>query len=595
MKELFTMLTDPRFHLVSNVRERFGQGPEPTFVRLNREGFAIDEGIKKKTLVHPYMHLATHPFAGKGDLFAPMYGEITDITERSVFVKHVEPTEEMKAACEAVPETDILACEERGEALVPVLKALGLNTKSLGQECETLIVNCQNPDPGVTWAEPMLLTHTRTLSAGLTMLRRLSRAQRIILAVPEELKVKVHDFEVVVRVADGTDLVVRDDGAVKAPLTAEDLGHAGIVLDVVDDTDAVEAGHDAAGTALDHCILEGLHVDLTHGLLVSPRRDVVAVGFLIVQEVMFAVRIDASRGNAGQHCAGGAARKHAVLAVVLEVTSGERAAVRVHRRSVPAVVAVPHTLFTDEEALLMRELLVPGGRDHLRRAPVTGTGGSARGDVTVLRLTADRARAVCVDSFFLTDAVDALRLKETNGVERLELFVRKLVHEQLPRLCSGLAVDRRVVALYDRFRIIRAVTHEFGETDGDIAGLILCLRPGIGNIPQSFSSPQLVDIVVLAEHEAPFELVVDLLQGHGPGQIPASLAHGGVHLRGPVVDAKKVIQEGQFPVAALRYPFFTSLMVQARKPHSRSISRLRSSISPGSSRLLTASAGVGAL
>ena len=43
----------------------------------------------------------------------------------------------------------------------------------------------------------MLLTHTRTLSAGLTMLRRLSRAQRIILAVPEELKVKVHDFEVV--------------------------------------------------------------------------------------------------------------------------------------------------------------------------------------------------------------------------------------------------------------------------------------------------------------------------------------------------------------------------------------------------------------
>ncbi len=197
MKELFTMLTDPRFHLVSNVRERFGQGPEPTYVRLNREGFSIDAGIKKKTLVHPYMHLATHPFAGKGDLFAPMYGEITDITERSVFVRHMEPTEEMKAACEAEPMTDILACEERGEALVPVLKAMGLNTKSLGQECETLIVNCQNPDPGVTWAEPMLLTHTRTLAAGLTMLRRLSRAQRIILAVPEELKIKVHDFEVV--------------------------------------------------------------------------------------------------------------------------------------------------------------------------------------------------------------------------------------------------------------------------------------------------------------------------------------------------------------------------------------------------------------
>ena len=161
----------------------------------------------------------------------------------------------------------------------------------------------------------------------------------------------------------------------------------------------------------------------------------------------------------------------------------------------------------------MRELLVPGGRDHLRRAPVTGTGGSARGDVTILRLTADRARAVCVDSFFLTDAVDALRLKETNGVERLELFVRELVHEQLPRLCSGLAVDHSVVALYDRCRVIRAVTHEFGETDGDIAGLILCLRPGIGNFPICFRSPQLVGIVVRAEHEAPIELVVNLFLG----------------------------------------------------------------------------------
>ena len=60
MKELFTMLPDPRFHLVSNVRERFLTAPAPTFVRLNREGFVLDEGVRKKMLIHPYMHLATH-------------------------------------------------------------------------------------------------------------------------------------------------------------------------------------------------------------------------------------------------------------------------------------------------------------------------------------------------------------------------------------------------------------------------------------------------------------------------------------------------------------------------------------------------------
>ena len=197
MKEMFTMLPDPRFHLVSDVRERFGKAPEPSLVRLNRQGFKLDEGVRKKNQVHPYMHLGTHPEPGKGDLFAPIFGEITEVSERSVFVKRNEPAEELVQAFNAVPETDILALEERGEALKPILKALGLNTKSLGQECETLVINGLNPDPGVTWAEPMLLTHTKTFLAGMTMLRRLSPAKRIVLAAPEELKLKYHDLEVV--------------------------------------------------------------------------------------------------------------------------------------------------------------------------------------------------------------------------------------------------------------------------------------------------------------------------------------------------------------------------------------------------------------
>ena len=128
------MLTDPRFCLSNGVTQRFGMGPMPKTVRLNREGFAVDAGIKKKTLVYPYMHLATHPAPGKGDLFSPIYGVVTDITERSVFVDAVEPDEELKKLGASVEKLDLLSREERGEELVPVLKGLGVNTKTLGQK-----------------------------------------------------------------------------------------------------------------------------------------------------------------------------------------------------------------------------------------------------------------------------------------------------------------------------------------------------------------------------------------------------------------------------------------------------------------------------
>lgn len=197
MKELFTMLKDPRFHLVSGVSQRFSRGPEPTMVRLNREGFTVEAGVRKKTLVYPYMPLAKHPDVNKGDLFSPMFGEVTDITNRSIFVSRIEPDAELKAKAEAVEKIDLLARPERGEDLRLLLKSLGLNTKSLGQKCDTLIINCLNPDPGVTWAEPMLTSHTRNFLMGMELLKRLSPARRIILAVPTDMKIRYTDFEIV--------------------------------------------------------------------------------------------------------------------------------------------------------------------------------------------------------------------------------------------------------------------------------------------------------------------------------------------------------------------------------------------------------------
>ncbi len=184
MKQHFQILNDPRFHLVYNVTQRFHEGHTPPSVRLNREGFTPVDGVKKKTKVYPGMLLATHASAKKGDVFSPIHGEITDINERSIMISASEPMED---APEVTP-VDLLGSNLQGEELRLAVKKLGVNTGSLGRECKTLIVNGLNPDPGVRWAEPLLTTHGRTFGAGMQLLKRLSRAEEIILAVPHGMQ-----------------------------------------------------------------------------------------------------------------------------------------------------------------------------------------------------------------------------------------------------------------------------------------------------------------------------------------------------------------------------------------------------------------------
>ena len=92
MKQRFQILNDPRFHLVYGVTQRFSYGPSPKLVRLNREGFTLVPGLKKKSPVYPGMLLGEHPAPGKGDLFASILGEVSEITERSVFLTAAEPS-----------------------------------------------------------------------------------------------------------------------------------------------------------------------------------------------------------------------------------------------------------------------------------------------------------------------------------------------------------------------------------------------------------------------------------------------------------------------------------------------------------------------
>lgn len=193
MRERFQILSDPRFRLVYNETRRFAEGSPPTKIRLNRLDFNLIDGLKKKSRVYPGMLLATHPSAQKGDLHAPMYGVVSDISHRSIFIDAVE----READDPILEPIDIMSSDKTGDELAMDLKRLGVNMKSLRRQVKTLIINGLNPDPGVTWAEPMLQTHVISFQMGMELHKRISRADKIILAVPKGVHVTDTDIEVV--------------------------------------------------------------------------------------------------------------------------------------------------------------------------------------------------------------------------------------------------------------------------------------------------------------------------------------------------------------------------------------------------------------
>lgn len=189
----FQVLNDPRFHLVYNVQSRFLEAPSPKHVRLNRIDMCVVEGLKKKSIVHPHMLLATHPSPSKGDLHSPIHGVITDITHRSIFISAIEPAEDAPM----VEPIDLLGLGLEGEELALQVKQLGVNTRSLRKKAKTLIINGLNPEPGITWAEPMLNAHIRSLRIGMELHKRIAQADKVVLAVPQGIQVAYDGIEII--------------------------------------------------------------------------------------------------------------------------------------------------------------------------------------------------------------------------------------------------------------------------------------------------------------------------------------------------------------------------------------------------------------
>ena len=157
---------------------------------------------------------------------------------------------------------------------------------------------------------------------------------------------------------------VRDGGAVKVPLTAQQVFVHGPVVAVDHVADAVEGRHQAQGTGL-HNHLEGLEIDLAQRLLGDEGDHAAIVGaveLLIIADEVLVIGHDALGGDTAADSGAEHAGQHSVLGIILEVAAVEGVAVGIQAAAMPAGNAQEDRFVSVHNALLGEQFLIPGRR-----------------------------------------------------------------------------------------------------------------------------------------------------------------------------------------------------------------------------------------
>ncbi|WP_290924164.1 4Fe-4S dicluster domain-containing protein [Halodesulfovibrio sp.] len=162
----------------------FETGSVPFEVRIPLNGHG-KKSVKKKAEVYPGLLVADHKNAKIGDMHCGITGVVTEVSDSYVIVKAQDlaaPAEGEEPKPTSVDPVSLDALE--GEELQAALKGLGVDIRPLIKRCELLIINALNPEPGITYAESMLVHAKGTINAGMEMLKRLSPATRSVVALP---------------------------------------------------------------------------------------------------------------------------------------------------------------------------------------------------------------------------------------------------------------------------------------------------------------------------------------------------------------------------------------------------------------------------
>ncbi len=181
MRNSFQYTMHQHLKLRHNTLQNLKSYPCPKAVQLDCTGFTILEHVKKKTSVYPGMLLAEHPLPHIGDLFAPIHGTIDTINKNILYITATEPNDSLLNEHIKPLPYNILEDAE----LTSLLKKFGISLHTLINPCETLIINCLNPEPGMTWAEALLQKDIETLVKGFEVCKHITQAKNIILALPK--------------------------------------------------------------------------------------------------------------------------------------------------------------------------------------------------------------------------------------------------------------------------------------------------------------------------------------------------------------------------------------------------------------------------
>lgn len=175
-------------------------------VRLPLGEHTALKSIKKRAKVAAGSLVAAHPSPNVGDTHAPFDGVVTDLT--STFIEITR--EPLGPANEAAPAKAAATGEEGAKPakgpvepnpaervkpadfsgldaaeLGALLKKLGIAARPFSRPCDTFVINCINPEPGMLYAEEILDGYKPVLEEGFALLRRLNDASRFVLALPQ--------------------------------------------------------------------------------------------------------------------------------------------------------------------------------------------------------------------------------------------------------------------------------------------------------------------------------------------------------------------------------------------------------------------------
>ena len=201
------------------------------------------------------------------------------------------------------------------------------------------------------------------------------------------------------------------------------------IVDASDDTaDTVIGDHRSRAFAFLETHLELFRVDFTDGLFGSPGEEALsgAVLFLVVHEHVLRPDVDAAALRAVDDRSGHRATLVTILRIVFVVTSGERGTVGIHGRAIPSAITGEHGDVAVDDTVLFAEIDIPCGGDDRLIAPV---------------FSAVIVRSIRIARGGFADGVDGLGGTHRGVDDGLDFGPGELVHEQIPSLFRGLAVE----------------------------------------------------------------------------------------------------------------------------------------------------------